>query len=161
MFPIKSGNSIDVRKLADLLMATQEGETITYETLSEAIGRNVKTKYRYLLDQARHLLQKEHQIVFDASRNNGMTRLGDEGKAAIGKNAIMRIRRTAKRGCEKMACVQDFESMSADAKAEHNFSMSVLGAIAASTNRKPLAQIEAKTKTSTMPTAEVLRELAG
>lgn len=160
MFPVKAGNSIDVNKLAERLEQAAEGELVEYDELSKVIGRSILTR-RWLLEQARKLLQREKQIIFDASRTRGLVRLGDEGKAAIGKNAIKHIRRTAKRGCEKMACVNNFDAMSDSAKAEHNFSMSILGAIAASTNRKPLAQIEAKTKTATMPTAEVLRELAG
>ena len=162
MFPIKAGNSIDVQKLVEVLKTVDEGQMITYADLTAAIGgRDVSKKYRYLLDQARRFIQREHEIVFAAEKNIGLIRLDDVGKSSIGKQTIVHIRRSAKRGCEKMSCVKDFDAMPEEAKAEHNFGMSVLGAIAASTKKKPLLAIEAKTRTATMPTADVLRELAG
>ena len=63
--------SPDTVALAEALSATPVGETITYETLSAAIGRDVREHAVHLLHSAFRIVQRDHGAVFSNIRLRG------------------------------------------------------------------------------------------
>jgi hypothetical protein len=68
-------NGADVNALATALDKLAVGQVISYEELSEAIGRNIQ-KHRYLLDQALLRLMRGRKI-FGCVKQVGYQRLSD------------------------------------------------------------------------------------
>lgn len=121
--------SIDARLLIDLLSKVGIGETVGYDTLSEAIGRDVRgTAYSQLATARRHLL-RDKQMVFEAVHNVGIKRLSDAEIVATGESAVGRVRRAARRGTQRLTSVQDFDALPNALKLKHNAYLSTLGAI--------------------------------
>jgi hypothetical protein len=87
--------SPDVAALVDVLQATSPGQTATYLTLSEAIGRDVRA-CRYLITSARRIAAREHGAVFANEMLKGYTRLTTEQLSGVGATARARVRRTSR-----------------------------------------------------------------
>lgn len=151
--------SIDTQTLERALLTVAVGEVVGYESLSKLIGRNVQNGATHLLQSARRRVQRDHHIVFEPVRGEGLKRLDDEGKARSGESALAKIRSTARRGQEKLLCVDDFDSLSNDAKIKHNLSLSVLGAlrqVAKATTMKRLEGKVSNSKHDALPVAKFL-----
>jgi hypothetical protein len=124
--------SVDTQFLLERLLETDPGETITYEELTDLIGRDVRPggdAYPNLFS-ARRIAQHDHRIVFEAVRKVGIVRLRDDAIVRTAPGSIQRARRAALRGSKVLACVEDFDNLSDKDKLQHNTALSVLGVIA-------------------------------
>lgn len=120
--------STDAKTLANMLKAVEVGGVITYKAMSKAIGRDVTAAARPVLATARNIVQREHRMVFDCVRTEGLKRLNDSEIVDLSDQAMDRIRRTAKRTGGKLMCV-DYDSMPKEKQTKHNASLSMFGAI--------------------------------
>lgn len=98
--------AIETRAIADRLLATPIGEQVTFDQLSEAIGRNVRSK-RYLIERARDLALKEAGAGFDSVRGIGYVRQPGSAAHKAGAHARKRIRSTASRGAKRVMLMAD------------------------------------------------------
>lgn len=154
--------SIDARLLTDRLLKTPIGQVATYADLSETISRDVTSATgRGALRTARRVAQREKGAVFDCVRNVGLKRLDDVGIVEGSTMTTARIRRTARRGMERLAAVQNFDGMPNAAKIQHNATMSVLGAIRSLAGPMSIKKIEDKVAAAPLPTADTLKIFAG
>lgn len=154
--------SVDTQLLYRHLVEHEATEVpITYEELSELIGRDVQREARHLLQSARRRALKRDRIVFGTVTGVGLRRLSDEEVAATGESFLKRIRRTARRASETVTCVQDFEKLPADAKAKHNATLSLAGVLRHFTQPRRVLQLEEKVLDSShaLPTAETIKLL--
>lgn len=118
--------SIDTRMLVDHFKAMPTGSTATYQELHALIGRDVQSAARSNVHSAiRHLLNND-SIVIACVRTVGYKRLADSDILGTGEQAINHIRRSARRGFQKVTAVQDYEALSADEKRRYNTLGSVL-----------------------------------
>src|SRR5690348_7295398 len=74
--------SLDARLLKQRLDDVKEDEEITYDTLSEIIGRNVQNGARGCLYTALRLVRKENGAIFATVRGVGLKRLHNKAIAA-------------------------------------------------------------------------------
>lgn len=156
--------SLDTRTVVELLRKVETGEVIKYKTLSEATGRDIAGKHRYILASAMRVVLHRNGIVFAAVAGEGMKRLADEEIVAVGAQAIASMRRAAKRGVVKLSSVRDFDAMPAEKRIQHNATMSVLGVIAhvgASSQLKRAATAVQAVGNNAVPPAKMLAHFAG
>lgn len=74
--------------------ASESGEFLTYEKLSEIIGGDAqKPRYRYYVNQAREAVQNEYGVLFEPVRGKGLKPLLPEQSAStIGSDARRKIK---------------------------------------------------------------------
>lgn len=97
--------SADTKALTDLLATAKIGDTVAYASMTEAIGRDVQTKARYVLQAATARIQRDSGYVFSAVRNVGMKRLSPEEIVTTTTGPLAKIRRTARRGRKRLSTV--------------------------------------------------------
>lgn len=148
--------SADSKTLASVLLEAQKDETITYERLSKAIGRDVRADASGALQTARRLAQREQRMVFDAVRGVGLKRLQDSDIVDLSDKARDQMRRTARRTAKKLVCV-DFDGLPNDKKVKHNAALSMMGALATLTTETSFGRLQSKvqqTRTDHLPAAK-------
>lgn len=91
--------SPEVQALADALSAVSPGSTISYATLSEAIGRPIQPR-RWLVLRALGIVAEDHGAVFATERGVGYTRLETEKLHTVGHTARTAIRRKARKAAK-------------------------------------------------------------
>lgn len=95
---------VDVQAMADILAASAWGDVITYRTLADRVGYDVQPGARYhsRLDRAREVAQREDGAVFKPVRKVGLYRRSPDELAMVGKEARVKIGRTARRGIKTL-----------------------------------------------------------
>lgn len=83
--------SPDVAALVETLREVSPGAVVTYASLSEAIGRDVR-KDRWLITSAQRIAAREHGAVFGNERNVGYRRLEVDQLPDVGSTARARVR---------------------------------------------------------------------
>lgn len=86
----------ETRTLVDLFVATPVGQTITFASMSSAIGRPI-TDRRHLIPRAMHIAAKEAGAIFGGVRSVGYQRLPATDAHMLGSHTRRRMRRSAKR----------------------------------------------------------------
>lgn len=142
-----SSVSVDTTIIHKLLVAVPVGGTISYDAISNTIGRDVTKDARYLLESARRIAMREDRAVFGVKRGEGLVRLDDSGTVARGAEGLARARRTIRKHSRILSCVKDFNSMAEEDKVRHNTMLSVYGALYAATKPKSVAKVEAAVST--------------
>jgi hypothetical protein len=93
-----SGQRTEVLAVAELIIATPIDQIVSYDDMSAAAGCDVRQK-RWIILQAKALMNREHGIVLSPKRGIGYRRLGSEsGVRHAGEKAIKRTRNAAKNG---------------------------------------------------------------
>lgn len=154
-------NRIDIAGLVSALDGLAVGEIIDYETLSAAIGRDVKA-CRYLLYKARDQLLKSRK-VFGCITGQGLQRLSDAEIVDTSVHRFKRIRRAARKGARVLSSIGDFDALTPHDKTRHNVAISVLGAIAyvsAPSNLNRLRHSCSNSKPHHLPIKHTLQLLA-
>jgi len=93
-----SGQRSEVLAVAELMMTTSIDQIVRYEDMSRVAGCDVRHK-RWIVIQAKTLINREHGIVMAPVRGVGYRRLGSEtGVKHAGEKAMKRTRSAAKNG---------------------------------------------------------------
>ncbi len=140
--------SIDAKTLYEKLCSVAVGERVTYEQLTQCIGRNVQDKAYGALTTARRMAQRENRIVFGVVRGQGLIRLNDSDIVDAGSNGLAKTRRVVKKHAKILSCVQDFNQLSNEEKLRHNAALSLYGAIAQATKPTTVKQVESAVNAS-------------
>lgn len=151
--------SVDGRRLAERLNAVPIDTIISYAELSGVILRNVQKEGRSALDSARRQLQRESKMVFAPVKNVGLKRLTDSAVVLTSQSTMRHINRSAKRGVQRLSCVQNFDGLTKEEMVRHNTSMSLLGVFYEITKAKSIRQIEAVVAVTqrVLPLADTLK----
>jgi hypothetical protein len=121
--------SLDTRILVERLKALRHDEEVTYQELSELIGRSVQGEARHTLQSARRIVEREERIVTACVRNQSVKRLADAVVVTtVGVNARQGMRRKAARAIRKLVAV-DFPNLPNELKVKQNAEVSQLGAL--------------------------------
>jgi hypothetical protein len=151
--------SADARLLRQELEKVEIGKHVTYDVLGKAIGKDVSGSTG-ALQTARRSLFREKQYVFSPISGVGLHRMNDEEIVANSDRDINHIRRTARRGAQRIAAVQSYEGMTPAKQLQHTTRLSVMTAIASITTTKSIEKIEgsavAGAKARELPIAETL-----
>lgn len=152
--------SVDTIALRDRLKTAQAGEVITYESLSELIGRNVQGKARSNLNSARRQLLRDPGLVFDVIINEGLKLLSDsEVVQVVPERGRSRIRSECRRVSKSIDTVE-FEKLNGADKVKTLAARSVFGALAMVAKETSATKIEehvaGMSTKATLPTAKAL-----
>lgn len=134
--------SVDARLLYERLVTLNIGESISYAALSAVVGRNVQDEAHGILRTARRMAEREDQIVFGTIVGEGLRRLSDPEIVDTGDHAMLRLRRTARRGANTVTAVGDFNALPNDKKIKHNTLLSLLGTVAAFVRPSVMKKLE-------------------
>jgi len=134
--------SIDMLKLCELMEAVPELGPLSYETMSDAIGRDVRNGARHIMESARRRVQEQYGIVFICDRTKGLRRLANEEIAPhASEEGTGKIRRTAHRSIKQIEAA-DYDKLSNDQRIAHNVARSWLGALHLSAKPNQRKEIE-------------------
>lgn len=134
--------SIDTTTLIKYLNEKNENGLITYDELNEVIGRNVQGEARGCLMTARHRLLVDEGIVFGVVRGEGIKRLNQEEVVDASDSHIVRSRRLAKRGFDKLTRgITDFTQLPPEKRIKHNVAATLFAAIRHMTKEKSMQKL--------------------
>jgi len=142
----------DARVLIGRLRELSSNEMLTYEDLSQLIGRDVRTVGRGALTTAMNRLMRDERMVFAAVHGEGIKRLDDSGIVRVGVGGIERVHRAARRSLLKMGCA-DFSKLANAEKITHNATAAALGVLANITTQHKLKKLESKVSEKQEPLA--------
>lgn len=153
-------SAVETGELVKLLMRVSVGETVTYTSLSKAVGVDVQAR-RHLLDSARRIAMRDHNAVFAAEVSVGLRRLSDvETVTLIPESRRRRIHSQAKRGIREVATV-DYARLPADKQVAHNVGMAVLGALHMGSDRTAVRRIAHQVENGKLPAMDGTLKLVG
>lgn len=122
----------------DLLSQLNRGEVLTYNRMSQEIGRDVQRNRSGLDSAKRRLLRECGKAVF-VIRGVGV-RLAEPGDHVIdAKSTVVRTRRAASRGLAR-ASVAQVDEMSQSDRLEHAAHSAVLASVVRGTERRAIDQ---------------------
>lgn len=157
--------SNDARILANFLsreLIDEAKEFVAYGDLSAAIGgSDVRGRYNYLLRTARRAVEREHHILTECVRGEGIKRT--TAVAAMLAATKSHVGRTARRSIKRAAGVMAAAEIPNNERVAACVEISCLGAIELFTRRRARLQIEGKIaaeKPQELATTETLRLFA-
>jgi hypothetical protein len=145
------------------LSEAKVGDQISFDVLSRLTGMKI-TSTSAPFTSARRIVLNEDNIVFDSVRGVGVRRIGDEEISTVHSDKdITRSRRHAKRAVKKLACVENFASMSNHAQISHVIKSSFFGAVAYMAHKSRLQNVAAAAsgRSSELPVKETLKAFIG
>ena len=134
--------SADAQILHSELTTVQHGNTVTYETLSKRIGRDVQKEARGVLTTARRITQREDSIVFEAVRAVGLRRLTGNDFAELGKSTVKRLGKGARRLRTKLK-VADISRMDDQGRISMAASAAIANAFEHASKQSTVKRLEA------------------
>jgi hypothetical protein len=134
--------NIDTSTLQKALAVMEPGAVVSYDALTELIGRDVRDGARGCLSSAMRRLVAEGK-VFACVRGEGVKRLRDTEIVGEGQAVVAKMRRAARRANRKLAAV-DFDALPAASKVQHNLGMSVLAVMEHMAKHSTLKALEAR-----------------
>lgn len=117
--------SIDTTQIADLIRKLDIGQTLSYDTMRAAIGRDPQREARGALDSARRVVLKEDGIVTACVPKVGVKRLDDGEIVDAGAQSLTHIRRTAGRAAVRLTKVRDYAALPREAQTRHNLHLTL------------------------------------
>lgn len=139
--------SADAKILINLLEEAVVGQTVSYQQMSAAIGRDVRKHALSSLGTARRFLQKEKRMVFGAERGVGLVRLNDNDVVRSVESDRLKVHRQAKRTMNKLSTVE-FNKLDDENKKAHVSVSAQMGAIAMFSHKSANKKIESQVSTS-------------
>lgn len=149
--------SIETKILMELLTKVQEGSSLSWTEIRSAIG---KEDVSSVLATARRRLALDERIYFEALRGVGLRRLTNGEKTRAAEPLRAKTNRAAKRALRMITSV-DYENLSAEEKATHNFGAATVGLLIHFSTRKTAKQIEDMTlkQSGVIPPMKLLEAL--
>jgi hypothetical protein len=149
--------SADTKILESVLAEATVGDLVTYETLSKAIGRDVRVFALPSLRSARHGLLKAKNMVFGCEANVGYRRLNDSQIVDSAESDRMKMKRAANRSIKKLGVV-DFDKLPPEKKKQHTVASAQMGAIALFSGKNATKKIaESVNDKTTLAIGETLK----
>jgi hypothetical protein len=155
---MKFEKSADTKVLESLFSEAKIGDTITYEAMSKALGRDVRKFAINALRSARYAMLRDKKFVFSVEDNVGLVRLNDSEIVKSSGLDRHRISRIAKRTLNKLAVVA-FDGLDDASKKTHVVFSAQMGAIAMFASKASVNKIESKVSSSskTLAIGETLK----
>ena len=148
--------SADTAIIESLLRQTPEGDVLTYDEMSIALGRDVREFCKGNLYSARRILLNSDGIATDAVRGEGVKRLTSDGVLGVAKSDCSRVRRASNTTLRKLGTV-DFETLVDSNKSEHIALSAQMGAVAMFTKTQTRKVILNKSTNSQLAIGETLQ----
>lgn len=94
----------------ELLGRCPAGGVVTYRSLAQAIGEDAQGHGRHHVARARHILQRERRMVFEAVENRGLRHVPPAERLRFGEYRRRRALRQARRGLDELKTVTDLDT---------------------------------------------------
>jgi hypothetical protein len=153
---MKFQKSADTRIIENVLSELKIGEIATYDTLSKAIGRDVRKFAQGAIATARKSLLNTKQFVFGVETNIGLRRLDDSQIVESTESDRVKMQRHANRTIKKLTCV-NFEGLSEQDKKRHIVASAQMGAMALFSGKNAEKKIATKVDTKPLAIGETLK----
>jgi len=148
--------SSEARILASMLSKMEPGQVITYDELSGMIGvSSSHPTFKARLGTARNIALRDHSVVTECVRGEGVKRLQANELQSVGDDALSRIRRTATRGTRKMLSGASVLAPSGEALNAMNTRLSMLGVMREMTSHKSIDAAAKKVAMGNSPLSTV------
>ena len=149
----------DASRLHEELTLTPVGKVVTYERLTDALGKPV-TGASGALTSARRIAQREDGMVFACIRGAGLKRLDSEAIVDMSGMRVQGVRRHARR-VVKTLTLAIYEELRDASKQKAIAIASVLSVVADLAREKSIHTVEiaASGRAARLPIAETLRAL--
>lgn len=151
--------SLETKLIIELLEQTEINEMVTYDMISDLIGRNIHDCI-WFLSTARHRLQRDSNIVFDVVMGEGLIKLPENGKRIPREKQREKSRKAQGRAIGIMRTV-DLSKLSESEKDEHLTSLAFTNRLYSEMNitRKiiPVSKVEA-TVVASLDVSERVKE---
>jgi hypothetical protein len=132
--------SNDVRALVESMSKTPINETVGYHELTQLIGRDV-TVHRHLIESARRILMRDHNIVFRCVMNEGYKRLDDATVVStVNNDRKKKIRQQARFAVRELSSV-NYENLDRQKQVQHNTGMAMFGVVIHSTDANSVKKL--------------------
>jgi hypothetical protein len=139
--------SVNTRFLVEAMRKVEVGETITYETLNNACGRDVREK-RHLTDSARNILLRDFSMVFRPVVTVGFKRLSDVEVVDVANiERRERMRKQAAKAIKELGCVE-YENLPQPSQLSHNTGMALFGALYQATSKQSVKKLRERVANS-------------
>lgn len=154
-------NAADVEAMKQMLQELSSGTIQTYEAMSDSLGRDVRARF-WLLRKAIREAEAETGALFEVVRTVGIKRLATEEAPDVGLTCIRKIRRTAKRGVDRLGTVRanDLTQDQHNRLIAHRSQLGAISLVADGRKSITLAAEAAKTG-QTIPAGRVLELFKG
>ena len=147
--------SVDTQTIALLLLSVPPAGEIDYASMSAAIGRDVQTRARHILNSAVRRVLREKQMVFAPVIGKGLKRLDDIGVLGVGTAAIASIGRKSRRAVKKLACA-NYDALKPPERVQRNVMASQFGMLTHITSASTQKKLEARAGHEMLPLAKML-----
>lgn len=142
MLPTNPETAADIAAIEALLEAAPIGGVVGWAAMSQAIGRDILAR-RWLYLRARDNVEKRTGGIFETVRDAGLKRLETASIPDIGRAALRKVRRTARRAVSRIQRVRVNDLPQTDAQRIVAY-QSQLGAIALIADARKTPAIVAK-----------------
>ena len=146
--------SIDAKLVYELLKRANVGETITYDQMSDAIGRDIRRHFGALMT-ARRMAIRNDRMVFGTVRTVGIKRLSDIETVDSAERTFSHIRRTVRREAQRQSTV-DIGALPREYQTKYYSGISYLGTLAEFAKPATQDKIEKSEPTGILPVGKVL-----
>ena len=153
--------SLETQEIVRLLADDKHAALFTYDEICKSSGANDKDDVRASISSARRILQRDKGIVFVTIIGEGIRRATDAEIVDSTARDVSGIRRTSRRGIERLSKVRDLSGLPRDKKTQFNLATSSLALIHHVTTPSAQAKIESKVEKQNekLPVAETLAAL--
>jgi len=150
--------STDTVIIENIFSQCKVGETVTYDELSKAIGRDVRKFASGSIQTTLKTMLAEHNMVFGNEKNVGYVRIANDTVVnSVNDYDARQTQRISKRSLQKLSTV-NFGELSEDGKKKHIVASSRMGAIAMFSQKSAVKKIESHIKDSShLPIGETLK----
>lgn len=152
--------SVDTQTLERILWDVPVGDTIGYDKLTAAIGRNVQGKARHILDSAVRRCLNDKEMVFGAVHGVGLKRLTDVGILSVGEQGRTALFRKSGRVIRKLAAA-NYTALNHSEQTQYNTLVSQFGVLRHMTSTAVQKKLETRIEQaqSKLPVAKMLDEM--
>ena len=150
--------SADAKIIRSVMQECKIGETVTYDTLSQAIGRDVRKFAKGPIVTCRRTLLNELNMVFECVPNEGYKRLSDCDIVRSIESDRRKVSRASGKSIRKLSCV-DFAALNDQEKHAHTVAAAQFGAIQLFSKSSTTKRIESKVSSgdTTIPVADTIK----
>ena len=131
-------------------------EVITYASLNELIGGDVRNGYQQVLRAARFSVEREKNRLFICVPRAGIKLASVKEQSKEADAGIRQVRRTTKRRLSRLSHVQ-FDKLDEESKRAHTMASAVLGTMSLFASKQGVKKIAAAVVPGTVNVGQTLR----
>lgn len=150
--------SAETSWLVKRLLALAVGESVTYKELSLGIGRDVQARGRSALHSARHIIEREEDVLFAVIPNVGLKRADDPTVLHGEERNVRHVARNSRRTVRRLGRGCNRNKLPLEDRAQYDVTIATSAMIAGALKPSVRKRLYAKV-TADMPVPQLLEAL--